>query len=58
MRDLNTGDWKNRKERSVKGCCCGGHNASNAKANTRHHGTRERLHHRQGRQSVWRDRQG
>jgi len=47
--DYNHGDWKNRKDRSDKTCCCGGHNHSNASRNLHNHSTAARLAHRRGR---------
>lgn len=43
-------DCRDPKCRSKKSCCCGGHNAGNAKANKRHNGTASRLRQRLGRQ--------
>lgn len=40
------------RDHSRKGCWCGGHNASNAKRNRHHHGTRQRLGYRQARRFL------
>ncbi len=39
-------------EHSKKTCCCGGHNAKNAKSNKNHHSTKMRLLVRKTRQVL------
>ena len=42
---------KDGEDRSDKTCCCGGHNANNAKKNLNHHSTFKKYIYRKGKQA-------
>jgi len=43
MNDIPFSNSKHKEHSHTKTCCCGGHNASNAKSNKNHHGTKAKL---------------
>jgi hypothetical protein len=46
MKDMNLGDWENRKDCSDKNCCCGCHNANNPSRNLNHNSTKQKYLYR------------
>ncbi len=43
MNTISCSNSKHKEHSDTKICCCGGHNASNAKRNKHHHGTKNKL---------------